>query len=88
MYLESRKSLSSKAFRTRSLLCKPRVCHTVQSNGNGIRDLIGNNYGQVHIPLRKDWKKRLVNRKKQLWYPVCVESNVDASAKKDAVLMS
>ncbi|KAG2883761.1 hypothetical protein PC117_g25948 [Phytophthora cactorum] len=66
MYLESRKSLSSKAFRTRSLLCKPRVCHTVQSNGNGIRDLIGNNYGQVHIPLRKDWKKRLVNRKKQL----------------------
>ncbi|KAG2877889.1 hypothetical protein PC115_g23231 [Phytophthora cactorum] len=52
MYLESRKSLSSKAFRTRSLLCKPRVCHTVQSNGNGIRDLIGNNYGQVHIPLR------------------------------------
>ncbi|KAG3235675.1 hypothetical protein PI124_g19298 [Phytophthora idaei] len=82
MYLKSRKSLSSKAFRTRSLLCKPRVCHTVQSNGNGIRDLIGNNYGQVHIPLRKDWKKGLVNRKKQIWYPVCVESNADVSAKR------
>ncbi|KAG6945914.1 hypothetical protein JG688_00016306, partial [Phytophthora aleatoria] len=53
-----------------------------------IRDLIGNNYGQVYIPLRKDWKKRLVNRKKQIWYPVCVESNADVSAKKDAVLMS
>ncbi|KAF1780793.1 hypothetical protein GQ600_4989 [Phytophthora cactorum] len=70
------------------------IVGATDSNGNGyacrpqIRDLIGNNYGQVHIPLRKDWKKRLVNRKKQLWYPVCVESNVDASAKKDAVLMS
>ncbi|KAG6959240.1 hypothetical protein JG688_00010160 [Phytophthora aleatoria] len=54
-----------------------------------IRDLVGNNYGRVHLPLRKDWKERLMNRKKQVWYPVCVESNnAGVNATKDAVQMS
>ncbi|KAG7388947.1 hypothetical protein PHYPSEUDO_011594 [Phytophthora pseudosyringae] len=54
-----------------------------------IRDLIGNNYGRVHLPLRKDWKKRLVHRKKQVWCPICQESlNAAVTVTKDAVLMS
>lgn len=54
-----------------------------------IRDLSGNYYGRVHLPLRKDWKERLTSRKKQVWYPICIESsNADVTATKDALLMS
>ncbi|EEY64233.1 uncharacterized protein PITG_02777 [Phytophthora infestans T30-4] len=50
-------------------LSNPIVAATLSTSTNiivvgRIRDLIGNNYGRVHLPLRKDWKERLVNRKK------------------------
>ncbi|KAG3102251.1 hypothetical protein PC121_g1259 [Phytophthora cactorum] len=75
-------------------LSNPMVAATLSTGINSvlvgrIRDLVGNNYGRVHLPLRKDWKERLVNRKKQVWYPVCVESNnAGVNATKDAVQMS
>ncbi|KAG2932444.1 hypothetical protein PC114_g1867 [Phytophthora cactorum] len=55
-------------------LSNPMVAATLSTGINSvlvgrIRDLVGNNYGRVHLPLRKDWKERLVNRKKQVWYP-------------------
>ncbi|KUF91878.1 1-phosphatidylinositol 3-phosphate 5-kinase FAB1 [Phytophthora nicotianae] len=75
-------------------LSNPMVAATLSTGVNNIlvgriRDLAGNTYGRVHFPLRKDWKERLVNRKKQIWYPVCVESNSSGvNATKNAVLMS
>ncbi|KAG3237191.1 hypothetical protein PI124_g17816 [Phytophthora idaei] len=75
-------------------LSNPMVAATLSTGINSvlvgrIRDLVGNNYGRVHLPLRKDWKERLVNCKKQVWYPVCVESNnAGVNATKDAVQMS
>ncbi|KAK1947436.1 hypothetical protein P3T76_001446 [Phytophthora citrophthora] len=75
-------------------LSNPIIAATLSNGSNNvlvgrIRDLTGENYGRVHLPLRKDWKERLVNRKKQVWCPVCIEStNGDVTATKNAVLMS
>ncbi|EGZ29850.1 hypothetical protein PHYSODRAFT_436646, partial [Phytophthora sojae] len=50
-------------------LSNPIVAATLLNGPNNvfvgrIRDLAGNYYGQVHLPLRKDWRQRLVDRRK------------------------
>ncbi|GMF09329.1 unnamed protein product [Phytophthora lilii] len=75
-------------------LSNPIVASTLANGSNNvlvgkIRDMSGNTYGRVHLPLRKDWKERLVNRNKQVWCHICVGNDRgDVTATKDALLMS
>lgn len=74
-------------------LSNPIVAATLLNGPNNvfvgrIRDLAGNYYGQVHLPLRKDWRQRLVDRRKQVWYPICIEGSTGVTTTQDALLMS
>ncbi|GMF35308.1 unnamed protein product [Phytophthora fragariaefolia] len=74
-------------------LSNPIIATTLLSGSNNvlvgkIRDLRGNYYGRVHLPLRSDWKERLVHHRKQVWCPICIEAKSGITATKDALLLS
>ncbi|CEG37458.1 IQ motif, EF-hand binding site [Plasmopara halstedii] len=74
-------------------LSNPEIADTLASESNmviivRIRDKLGDKYGCVHFPLRRDWKQSLNHRKRLTWFPICEESSTaDVNLTENSVSM-